>query len=84
MSNEFVYLANRETRFYIPPNTKLYREQALALRKASLSNWEKTGTVAENTASWIGRSAISIPVYGVVYSAKVLVAIAAGAAASGP
>ncbi|MBE7497169.1 MAG: hypothetical protein HS117_19685 [Verrucomicrobiaceae bacterium] len=52
---EYIYLADRTTRFHIPPGCMAHRREALALREDSKSVAGKFLTSTENTISWVGR-----------------------------
>jgi len=61
---EFIYLSDQRTRFYIPtrhPDPR-YRQQALALRRASLSDSEKLKVGSRQTMDWVASTMIRLTV----------------------
>ena len=68
----FVYLADRETRFYIPPHAERHREHALQLRELSLQQMPKTPMSVEETMIWVARAAGYTVLGGAVVSVGAL------------
>jgi hypothetical protein len=56
----FVYLADRRTRFYIPPQSGAHLRQALQLRQESLSASQRVFASSENTVEWVGRRILQV------------------------
>ena len=67
LDGEYVYLADRNSRFYIPGGqyAQFYRKQALVAREASLRDKRHfTGSVASKIA-WVGNAIGSVATYPV-------------------
>lgn len=55
---EYVYLADRKTRFYVPPRKKEFRAQALAIREASKNQADKMHENAEAVVEGVLRGGV--------------------------
>lgn len=51
----FVYLADRRTRFYIPPKAMAPYRQALQLRQESTTASQRVFASSENTVEWVSK-----------------------------
>lgn len=72
----YVYLADRTTRFYIPPRATSHQQQALELRQLSKSESQglsTSSTSVNSTIRWVGRALARTAVTGVTVAAAMLV-----------
>ena len=58
--DEYVYLADRRTRFYIPPKHLGHRSQALALRQASLKENGMLPSSTQQTFQWVAKNTLRL------------------------
>ena len=61
-TGEYVYLADRKTRFFMPAgkdNVK-YRNEALAVREASLGAGEKLNRPTDATINWVSKTLLRL------------------------
>lgn len=57
---EYIYLADRRTRFYIPPKHLVHRSQALALRQASLKENGMLPSSTQQTFQWVAKNTLRL------------------------
>jgi hypothetical protein len=68
----FVYLADRRTRFYIPPKAMAPYRQALQLRQESTTTSQRVFASSHNTMEWVGRRILQVSataVLGAIFGA---------------
>lgn len=73
----FVYLADRTTRFYIPPGATLHQQQAMKLRKLSMAENQRLPPDVNRTMRWVSRALARTTVTSLVAAATMLVGVPA-------
>jgi len=57
---EYIFLADRRTRFYIPPQHPHHRQQALALKLASSKEPHQLGKDTQQTMKWVASTPLRL------------------------
>jgi hypothetical protein len=68
---DYVYLADGQTRFYLPPHLPVAREQALQLRRASLSQDAVFRDGSIGVANWVGATILRLGLTAAVVTASI-------------